>query len=101
MPFQKGHKLSPGRKVGQINKATANVKAVFVEVFAYFYLKFALIAMGPTGAIFRKEAFDVVNGLAENLMWATVKCGSKWAVNIRLYVCHLIWYGGGSMKGNK
>jgi len=34
MPFQKGHKLSPGRKVGQINKATANVKAVFVEVFA-------------------------------------------------------------------
>ena len=50
------------------------------QAFRYFYFKYALIGMGPTGAIFRKDAFDAVNGFSgkpyvgDSEMWLRMAC---------------------------
>lgn len=50
------------------------------QAYKYFYFKSALISMGPTGAIFRKDAFDAVNGFSgkpyvgDSEMWLKMSC---------------------------
>ena len=51
-----------------------------VQAFRNFYFKSALISMGPTGAIFRKDAFDMVKGFSgkpyvgDSEMWIKMAC---------------------------
>jgi len=64
------------------------------KAFKYFYFKFALITMGPSGAIFTREAFNSVNGFSgkpyvgDGEMW--IKMGSKFSM-VRMPL-DLIWW---------
>lgn len=65
-----------------------------LQAFRYFYFKFALVSMGPTGAIFKKNAFDAVQGFSgkpyvgDSEMW--IKIGSKYPL-VRMPF-DLVWW---------
>jgi len=65
-----------------------------IDAFRFFYFKFALISMGPSGAIFRKDAFENVKGFSgkpyvgDSEMW--IKMASKYSM-VRMPL-DLVWW---------
>ncbi len=65
-----------------------------LQAFRFFYFKFALVSMGPTGAIFTKTAFEAVNGFSgkpyvgDSEIW--IKIGSKYPL-VRMPF-DLVWW---------
>lgn len=64
------------------------------QLFKYFYFRFALISMGPLGAIFRRDAFETVGGFSgkpyvgDSEMW--LKLGSVFSM-VRMPL-DLVWW---------